>query len=183
MVRKSFSCILADSEIQFKLKSHLMKQAFPPIVDADSRILILGTMPGERSLLLQQYYGHPGNHFWKILFRLFDREFTTDYTKRVALLHEKHIALWDVLEYCEGEGSADSAIRNEIPNDFHAFHQAHPHIRHVFFASKQAEKFYRKYATPEPGISYATLPSPSGAYASKSLAKKQEEWAVIKEWL
>ena len=97
-----------------------MKQAFPPIVDQHCRVLILGTMPGIRSLELQQYYGHPGNHFWRILFRLFDEPFTTDYAQRIDLLHRHHIALWDVLSHCEGEGSADTAIRNEIAKSINA---------------------------------------------------------------
>ena len=70
-----------------------MKEAFDPIVDSNSTILILGTMPGIRSLELQQYYGHPGNHFWKILFALFNEPFTTDYDLRTDLLRRKRIAL------------------------------------------------------------------------------------------
>jgi len=156
-----------------------MKTAFPPIADRQSRILILGTMPGERSLELQQYYGHAGNHFWKILFNLFGREFTKDYTQRVELLREKHIALWDVLSHCEGEGSADTAIRNEVANDFKAFYKQYPHIRKVFFASRPAEKFYDKYVGRSEDKQYQTLPSPSGAYAAMRLETKIEKWQVI----
>lgn len=160
-----------------------MKEAFPAIVDDRSKILVLGTMPGERSLALQQYYGHSGNHFWKIMFSLFGGEFTKDYTERIALLRENRIALWDVLQYCEGQGSADTDIKNEIPNDFEVFHKAHPHIKHVIFASKKAEHFYKKYATPVEHIQYYTLPSPSGANASKSLAQKIEEWKLLLQLL
>lgn len=160
-----------------------MKEAFPPIIDQHSKIVILGTMPGERSLALQQYYGHPGNHFWKIMFRLFDEEFTTDYPTRIALLKVHHIALWDVLKYCEGVGSADTAIKNEVPNDFDVFHAEYPNIHTVIFASRQAEKFHKKYVGKQEGIAYHTLPSPSGAYASKSLQQKLEEWKLILELL
>src|SRR3989338_2443413 len=73
-------------------REKIMKTAFAPIVDSESKILILGTMPGIRSLELQQYYGHSGNHFWKILFRLFDEPFTNEYDKRIDLLHRIHIA-------------------------------------------------------------------------------------------
>ncbi len=156
-----------------------MKQAFPPIVDINSKILVLGTMPGERSLELQQYYGHSGNHFWKIMFKLFGQEFTKDYKFRTELLKENGIALWDVLEYCEGIGSADTAIKNEVPNDFDAFHVQYPNLRHVIFASKQAEKFYLKYANKQAGVDYYTLPSPSGANASKSFQQKLEEWELV----
>lgn len=156
-----------------------MKTAFEPIVDAKSKILILGTMPGEKSLELQQYYGHAGNHFWKIMFHLFDGEFTKDYQVRTQLLKTKRIALWDVLSHCEGKGSADSDIKNEIPNDFEVFHQQYPAIKTIIFASKQAEKFYTKYAQKLEDVSYYTFPSPSGANATKSLAEKTAEWKLI----
>ena len=158
-----------------------MKKAFDPFADKDSRILILGTMPGEKSLELQQYYGHKSNQFWKILFSLFGKPFTTDYSERVALLHEKHIALWDVLYSCEGQGSADSAIRNEVPNDFEAFYAAYPQLKKVFFASRQAEKFYDKYVGRSADKVYHTLPSPSPAYAAMRFEDKLEKWRIITE--
>lgn len=160
-----------------------MKTAFPPIVTPESKVLILGTMPGLRSLELQQYYGHHGNHFWKILFRLFDEPFTTDYDKRIDLLIRKDIALWDVLSHCEGEGSADTAIRNEIANDFAAFYEQYPKIQHVFWDSRHAEKFYRKHVGLNPDKTYGLLPSPSGAYAQLSLDQKVERWRVILDLL
>jgi TDG/mug DNA glycosylase family protein len=160
-----------------------MKTAFPPIVTPESKILILGTMPGLRSLEMQQYYGHPGNHFWKILFRLFDEPFTTDYAKRIDLLIRKNIALWDVLSHCEGEGSADTAIRNEIANNFAAFYCEHPHIRHVFFDSRHAEKFYKKHVGFSSDKHYGMLPSPSGAYAQLTLDQKVERWRIILDYL
>ncbi len=161
----------------------MLKTAFPPIVAENSRILILGTMPGERSLQLQQYYGHSGNHFWKILFELFDEPFTKDYEKREDLLLRHRIALWDVLSHCECEGSADSNIRNEVVNDFAEFYRMYPDIRTVFFDSTHAEKFYLKHVGQTPGITYHRLPSPSGANAWKSYAQKVEEWKAILPYL
>src|SRR5688500_9404170 len=102
-----------------------MKTAFTPIGNQDSEILILGTMPGERSLKLQQYYGHAGNQFWKIMFALFEEPFTTNYELRTILLLKNKIALWDVLSYCEGKGSSDTNIEKEIPNDFPSFYKLH----------------------------------------------------------
>ena len=157
-----------------------MKIAFPPISDPQSKILILGTMPGEKSIEVQQYYGHPQNQFWKLLFTIFDKPFSRNYEEREALLRTNHIALWDVLSHCEGEGSADTSIRNEIANDFDTFYTLHPEIKHVFFASKQAEKFYIKYAIKREGIVYHLLPSPSPANAAKSFEQKLEEWKQIR---
>jgi hypoxanthine-DNA glycosylase len=156
-----------------------LKTAFPPITAKTSRVLILGTMPGERSLKLQQYYGHSGNHFWKILFALFDRPFTTDYQQRIQLLLDHDIALWDVLSHCEGAGSADTQIKNEVANDFAAFYAQYPRIKHVFFDSAHAEKFYDRHVGRSSDKTYVRIPSPSGAYASKSLAQKIEEWKQV----
>lgn len=136
-------------------------------------------MPGERSLKLQQYYGHAGNHFWKIIFDLFNRPFSKDYEIRTELLLEKRIALWDVLSNCEGKGSADSNILNEIPNDFVSFYRAHPNLKNVFFASKKAETFYDIYVGKSEERGYTILPSPSSANTWKTYEAKLREWKVI----
>ena len=90
--------------------------SFLPIIDAQSEILILGSIPGVKSLEKQQYYGHPQNKFWKIIFELLNEEFTDDYTQRIATISKHHIALWDVIDSCERKGSLDSEIRNEEAN-------------------------------------------------------------------
>ncbi|MCW4467778.1 DNA-deoxyinosine glycosylase [Flavobacterium sp. MFBS3-15] len=153
-----------------------MKKAFPPVVHSDSKILILGTMPGEKSLRLQEYYGNRGNQFWKLLFAIFNYEPTHDYPGKLSLLKTHRIALWDVLEGCEREGSLDSNIKNEVPNDFTGFYKSHPQITHVFFSSKNAAAYYDKYVGRREGIAYDTLPSPSGANATMPFAQKLEVW-------
>ncbi|AXG74596.1 DNA-deoxyinosine glycosylase [Flavobacterium arcticum] len=153
-----------------------MKKAFLPIIYPDSSIIILGTMPGEKSLELQQYYGNRGNQFWKLLYTIFNQPFTTDYEKRKGLLKNYGIALWDVLQYCEREGSLDSKIKNEQPNDFNTFYKEFPNIKNVLFSSKNAAKYYNKYMTYEGGVSYDVLPSPSGANASMSFLQKLDIW-------
>lgn len=153
-----------------------MKKAFPPIADENSRILILGTMPGEKSLELQQYYGNRGNQFWKILFEIFEEEFSLNYDTRISLLKQNGIALWDVLQHCEREGSLDSNIKNEAANDFEFFYNTHPQIRHIFFSSKNAAAYYDKYVGRREDMVYDVLPSPSGANASMRPAEKLEIW-------
>lgn len=64
--------------------------SFPPLVFENSKILILGSVPGIKSLEMQQYYAHPQNKFWKILFELFQEDFTGDYTERINLLQKNH---------------------------------------------------------------------------------------------
>ncbi|MGQ2985340.1 DNA-deoxyinosine glycosylase [Flavobacterium sp.] len=153
-----------------------MIMSFDPVVNDDSKILILGTMPGEKSLELQEYYGNRGNQFWKLLFTLFNEELTQDYDLKLDLLKRHRIAVWDVLAGCEREGSLDSNIKKEIPNDLEGFYERHANIRHVFFSSKNAAAYYDKYVGRKQGIAYGTLPSPSGANATKSFAEKLAEW-------
>lgn len=160
-----------------------MKQAFLPLVNQNSKILILGTMPGEKSLELQEYYGNKGNSFWKLLFTLFDQPLPKEYAEKKQLLEENDIALWDVLAYCERTGSLDSNIKNEKANDFESFYKQYPNIKQVFFSSKNASNFYDKYVGRKNDILYSILPSPSGANASKSFLQKLEEWEAILEAL
>ena len=109
----------------------MVKHAFPPIVDENSKILILGTMPGEKSLQRNQYYAHKNNQFWKIIFILFQQPLTEHYDARKAILLKNHIALWDVLKACEGEGSSDKNIMNAVPNDFVSFYKRYPKIKKI----------------------------------------------------
>lgn len=159
----------------------MRKIAFNPIASAKSRILILGTMPSEESLRKQERYGHKSNQFWKILFALFDKPLPDEYAEKNALLAENNIAIWDVLESCEGTGSLDSCIKNEKPNDFKKFFKKYPQIRHIFFTSKKAEEFYRKYVGFDENRVFITLPSPSPANARMSLAEKIEKWQILFE--
>jgi hypoxanthine-DNA glycosylase len=159
----------------------MYKTALKPLIDDSSRILILGTMPSEQSIAKQQYYGNNGNQFWKILFTIFNENFSTSYDDRKAFLKKHQIALWNVLGSCKREGSSDSKITNEVVNDFTGLHNKYPNIKHIFFESKAAAKFFHKYATPQNDISYHTLPSTSGLNAGISLAQKIESWKVLAE--
>lgn len=160
-----------------------LKTAFPPIVNHNSQILLLGTMPGDRSLLLQQYYGHAGNHFWKLIYTLFNEPLALDYASRKAFLLDHRIALWDVLESCTCEGSLDSNIKNEVVNDFSAFYQQYPAINHVFFDSRKAEEFYLRHVKKSEDKTYHLLPSPSRANASKSFEQKLEAWKELLQYV
>lgn len=153
-----------------------MKKAFLPFAYKDSLILILGTMPGDKSLELGEYYGNKGNQFWRLIFTVFNLPLEHEYSKKINLLKEHRIAIWDVLEYCEREGSLDSNIRNEKANDFENFYHNYPNIKHVLFSSKNAEKYYLKYIGKRLDLNYDTLPSPSGANATKNFEEKLDEW-------
>lgn len=164
--------------------------SFPPIAPPDARILILGSMPGVESLRLSQYYAHPRNAFWSILFDLWgetpsfgaDADPADRYHERVDFLMRHRIALWDVIEACSRPGSLDADIRNETPNDFAGFLSAHPGIRHFFFNGTKAGDTFRKkvgFALLEAhGCSWTALPSTSPANAMR-YADKLNAWRPV----
>lgn len=159
----------------------MIKKALHPFVDNSSRILILGTMPGDQSIAKQQYYGNKGNRFWKIIFTIFNENYSTIYEDRKALLKKHKIALWNVLASCTREGSSDSKITNETINNFADFHIRYPNIKYVFFESKSAAKFYHKYLERKDDITYCILPSTSGLNAGIPFAQKVEMWQIVAE--
>ncbi|GEC78855.1 DNA-deoxyinosine glycosylase [Flavobacterium aquatile] len=158
----------------------MIKYSFKPISNKDATILILGTMPGEQSILLDQYYGHSRNNFWKLLFTIFETPFSEDYENRKALILNNNIALWDVLQVCERQGSLDSAIKNEVINDFEYFLKNHPKINHIFFNGQKAASFFKKYVSLEKDYPTTILPSTSPANAGKTFEEKLSEWKKIK---
>jgi hypoxanthine-DNA glycosylase len=150
--------------------------SFAPFVTQTSNILILGTMPGTRSLELNQYYGHNQNNFWKFMFLILKEDFSNDYQTRKELLQKNNIALWDVLQFCDRVGSLDSAIKNEIANDFETFLTQHPKIKTIIFNGQKAAAFFKKYVHLKKEYQLVTLPSTSPANASKNFQSKLEEW-------
>jgi hypoxanthine-DNA glycosylase len=162
-------------------------ECFPPIVGKRPRTLLLGSLPGQRSLQAQQYYAHPQNAFWRIIAQLFGVALPLPYKRRVKILTDHHIALWDVLAAAVRPGSLDSAIVHASvrSNDFATFFRAHPQIRSVFFNGRKAEAMYRRFVLPQlgqefDGIRYECLPSTSPAHAGMTFAKKLERWKIIR---
>lgn len=153
--------------------------SFSPIAENDANILILGTMPGTKSLELNQYYGHNQNNFWKFMFTIFKEDFSNDYATKKALLQKNKIALWDVLQFCDRVGSLDSAIKNEIANDFETFLKEHSNIKTILFNGQKAAAFFKKYVQLKNSYQLITLPSTSPANASKTYQSKLEEWQII----
>ncbi|MBX3002471.1 MAG: DNA-deoxyinosine glycosylase [Anaerolineales bacterium] len=165
-------------------------ESFPPISDKSSRIALLGTMPGEKSLQTNTYFASNTNQFWKILFTLLNQEFSDDYFVRKQLLLANRIALWDVLKACSREtdaphpapSSLDKYISQEVPNDFVAFYAEHPQIQHVFFLGQKARAAYEKHVVAPAKILHV-LPSPSGANTSMSFQQKVAEWKVVLKFI
>lgn len=156
-------------------------ECFAPIARADARVLVLGSMPGRRSLAESRYYAHPQNRFWPFMGELVGARPELPYAERCQRLVEAGIALWDVLAECEREGSLDSAIRDHTAraNDFASFLAAHPRIGTVLFNGGKAEASFRKLVLPtlgRPDLAYRRLPSTSPANASQRTADKLAAW-------
>ncbi len=163
------------------------KQGFAAVANARSRVLILGSMPGEMSLQQQQYYAHPRNAFWPLMARLFDFDAHSDYAKRVQVLLQHRVALWDVLHACKRAGSLDANIESGsiVVNDLAGFFAQHQSIRQVFFNGKKAEaEFQRRVMpslSPQTVLSCKVLPSTSPAMASLDFEQKWQAWRVVRQ--
>jgi hypoxanthine-DNA glycosylase len=156
--------------------------SFPPIIDDHSEIIILGSIPGVKSLEKQQYYGHPQNKFWKIIFELLDEEFTEDYEQRIQTLKKHHIALWDVIDSCERKGSLDAEIKNEEANQIVELLEDHPNIKAIFCNGGKSYKNLQKILGKNYKIPLFLLPSTSPLH-TVSFEKKLEDWKKIKQYL
>ena len=122
-----------------------MKQGLEPVVDDRSRILILGSLPGDASLAARQYYAYPRNHFWPILSSIHGVPIEADYGSRLAFLHEHGIALWDVLAAAERHGSLDSNIRSPMVNDLGGLVRKHSRIRAVGLNGTKAWTIFNRH--------------------------------------
>lgn len=144
-----------------------------PIVNADSRVLILGSMPGRVSLQKMQYYAHPRNLFWSILFDFFGEPFSTDYDDRVALCLRRGVALWDAAGSCVRRGSLDSTMQKVTGNDVDGLLKRYPNIRAVLCNGRASETYCRKYNAVEP----IYLPSTSPLNAA--VKDREAIWSAV----
>lgn len=154
--------------------------SFPPIVDQHSEILILGSVPGVKSLEMQQYYAHPQNQFWKIMFHLAGEEFSTDYKIKTDLLRRQKIALWDVIESCERKGSLDTEIKDETDNNIPQLIENHPNIKKIFCNGQKSYKNLIKILGKNFRIPITVLPSTSPLH-TVGFEEKLKQWKIITE--
>lgn len=148
---------------------------FPPLYDKNSRILILGSFPSVKSREQMFFYGHPQNRFWPLMARLLNSPVPKDIPEKKALILSNGIALWDVIAGCEIEGSADSSIKNAVPNDLSPILTG-ADIRQIFVNGKTAKKYYDRYTLKTTGREAICLPSTSPANAAWSLDRLAEAW-------
>ena len=163
-----------------------MKCSFPPVVADHSRILILGSLPGEESLRRQQYYANPRNQFWRVLAAVFGEPVIGHYEDKLAFVLRHGLALWDTVQCAERQGSLDQNIQNALPNDFPTLFATYPNLHGVAFNGGKSADLFRQLVQNrlemalQDRLTLLPLPSTSPANAAP-LAAKVAKWRVLAE--
>lgn len=152
-------------------------RSFPPIINSRSRVLILGSMPGIKSLQAQEYYAHPQNQFWKIMTALLGFKLPLTYMQKKKMLLKNNIALWDVIASCRREGSLDSNIRNIQINDFEGLFKKYRNLKAICCNGNTALRLFKK-SFSDHDLPLFLLPSTSPAH-TKSFAWKTGQWKLL----
>ncbi|RDW19983.1 DNA-deoxyinosine glycosylase [Oceanobacillus chungangensis] len=161
--------------------------SFPPVLPQNPKVLILGSMPGKVSLEKQEYYGNPRNHFWPIIFELLNESPVDDYRGKIAIAKRHGLALWDSIGSCYRQGSLDTNIVDEEPNDILAILEEYPSIRLIACNGTKSYTTFKKNfnLTAYPDVNVIKLPSTSpipGKY-TKSFTGKVNAWREILHYL
>jgi len=152
----------------------------PPVYNEFSHTLILGSFPSVRSREEAFFYAHPQNRFWQVLSAVYGAPLPGSTEEKKRFLLERGIALWDVIDSCRIDGSADSTIREVVPNDIMRILKAAP-VARIFTNGKTADALYRKYLLPQTGREAVCLPSTSPANATWSRERLIAAWSILRD--
>lgn len=155
------------------------KTSFDPISNSETTILILGTMPGDKSLELNEYYGHSRNRFWKIIASITNSELPVSYSDKKNLLLKSKIGVWDVAHKASRRGSLDSAILDEEPNDLDSFISSHKNLKIIGFNGTKSQALFDKYFDRKSDLKYISLPSTSPANTGIDFDNICKQWRQI----
>ena len=162
------------------------KEGLAPVIAKTSRVLILGSLPGDRSIRMQQYYAHPRNHFWEILGTVFGCTLQCSYEEKINFVLAQGLALWDVFKAADRKGSLDANITKAIPNEFGELLITYPSIKVIALNGGKAAAHFRSVHKRDPSIFAGRhcieLPSSSGVPGKNvlSLQEKVKRWAGIR---
>ena len=158
----------------------MISHPIPPLYDENSKILILGSFPSVKSRETEFFYGHAQNRFWRVLAAVLEKSLPETVPQKRAMLLESKIAVWDVIAKCEIEGSADSTIKNVVPNDISLILNS-ADIKQIFVNGKTAEKYYNKYIRDVIKRDCVCLPSTSPANAAWNIHRLVEKWSMLRD--
>ncbi|MGB9940967.1 DNA-deoxyinosine glycosylase [Methanosarcina sp.] len=157
----------------------MKKQGFPAVIDENTEILILGSLPGDVSIRKHQYYGHPGNDFWRLLGSILGEDLQgMNYQNRLETLKSNKIGLWDVFKAGKREGSEDAKIKDEEINRFSMLKDMAPNLKLVLFNGKKSGQY--EPIVRAMGYETKVLPSSSGANRRFPKNRKSEWEAAFK---
>ena len=153
--------------------------SFEPLIFQNTEILILGSLPGRKSIELNQYYGHPRNRIWSILSHLKEKETPINYDDKKAFLNSFKIGLWDVAHSAIRKGSLDSNIKDEKPNNINSLTKNNPSIKVIGFNGKKSEQMFYKFFKLNPALKYVSLPSSSPANMAINFENICKKWSQL----
>lgn len=159
------------------------KHSFQAVVDSETSLLLLGSLPGEASLAANRYYGHPRNQFWRLVGTVIGQDLVAfDYASRLRILLNRGVGLWDVVASADRLGSLDAAIRNHRPNELLQLVASLPQLKAVAFNGATASRIGRRHLAPAVGLELIDLPSSSPALTTP-IHEKQMKWMALREWV
>lgn len=165
------------------LPAELRKSSFAPFVTPETRLLVLGTLPGEESLRTQRYYAHPRNRFWHLIGKAIGTDLEPlEYERRVAALREAKVGLWDTIASARRQGSLDAAIREIEHNPLAELVAGLSELRAVAFNGGTATRIGTKLLA-DSGLQLVPLPSSSPAYAGMPLEEKERLWLGLRKFV
>ncbi len=161
------------------MSNNIIIHPIPPVYDENSKVLVLGSFPSVKSRENNFFYGHSQNRFWRVIAAVFGEKVPESIEEKKTFLLKNGIALWDVIHSCEINGSADSSIKNAVPNDI-SFLIIETGISRIYTNGRKADSLYKKYLEKQTGIKAVYLPSTSPANAAMSIEKLTEKWSIIR---
>ncbi len=160
-----------------------MHHCFDPVTRPDTRLIVLGSLPGAASLAAGRYYANPRNQFWRLIGEAIGRDLVPlAYDERLAALLDAGVGLWDTVAAATRPGSLDADIRLHEASDLAALAATHPELRALAFNGGTAAKVGRRQLAGVTGIDLVDLPSSSPAY-TLAFAKKREAWLALRDYL
>lgn len=161
-----------------------MQHCFAPVTRSDTRILVLGSLPGVRSLEERRYYANPQNQFWRLMSAVIGRDLVPlTYDERLAALLDAGVGLWDTVAAATREGSLDASIQLHKASDLAAIIATLPALRVLGFNGKTSAKIGRGQLGAPAGLALVDLPSSSSAHAAMRFEQKRDIWLQLAAYL
>ena len=145
-------------------------------------VLILGTLPSDKSLAAHAYYQNKShNSFYRIMESLFERQ--SGMSDKDFIINN-HLALWDCMKNADRKGSLDANIKDYVLNDVKKFLSLHPTITTIVLNGKTdtTKMFEKNFSVEELKHRYRILSLPSTSNSNSiNFNEKLNSWRIIKE--